>query len=75
MGKSDLDLFISKLGARIKELRLEQGLTQLNLAIKSSLGESNTTTRRWETTPTLKILYRVVQRFEIEISLIFSFSL
>lgn len=74
MGKSDLDLFISKVGARIRELRLEQGLTQLDLAIKSNVDERQIQRlENGETSPTLKTLYKVSRGLEIDLSAFFGF--
>ncbi len=67
MKKNEVDLFIHKVGERICELRKEQNMTQLDLAIKSDLDESQV--QRLETArsaPTLKTLYKVMKGLDIE---------
>ena len=74
MRKSDLNLFINKVGARIKELRLEQDLTQLDLAIKSNVDERQIQRlENGETSPTLKTLYKVSHGLNVPIEQFFKF--
>lgn len=74
MEKSELDLLINKVGERIKELRLEQGLTQLDLAIKSNMDERQIQRlENGETSPTLKTLYKVSSGLGLEMSNFFNF--
>lgn len=61
---SDED-FIKKVGLRIKKLRKEQKLTQLDLAIKSDM-EENALQRieAGRTNPTLKTLLKIINALE-----------
>ena len=67
MKKEEVDLFVHKVGERIFELRKAQNMTQLDLAIKSDMDESQV--QRLETArsaPTLKTLYKILKGLGIE---------
>ena len=73
--KSDIDLFIKKIGKRVRELRLERGMTQLDLSVKADMDESQI--QRLETarsSPTFKTLYKVINGLEVEFNTFFTFS-
>lgn len=75
MGEPDVELFIKKVGERIRELREERSMTQLDLAIKSNLDESQV--QRLETSrsaPTLRTLYKVVIGLDVEFEMFFQFK-
>lgn len=75
MEESELKEFIKKIGNRIKELRLENNMTQLDLAIASNIDERQI--QRLEashTSPTIKTLYKVAQGLGVDVSIFFNFS-
>lgn len=65
--------FIKKVGLRIKKLRKEQKLTQLDLSIKSNM-EENALQRieTGRTNPTLKTLLKITTALNIKFHILFT---
>lgn len=75
MEKNDVKMFIKKIGLRVRELRIKQNMTQLDLAVKSDMDESQV--QRLETarsSPTFKTLYKVIKGLDVEFNIFFSFT-
>ena len=75
MEKVELKEFIKNIGKRIRELRLERSMTQLDLAIASNIDERQI--QRLEashTSPTIKTLYKVSKALDIEMYLLLKFT-
>jgi len=75
MGKNDVEVFIKKIGLRVRELRIKQNMTQLDLAVKANMDESQI--QRLETarsSPTFKTLYKVIKGLDTEFSIFFTFT-
>lgn len=75
MEEADLKVFIKKIGIRIRELRIERKMTQLDLAIASNIDVRQI--QRVEashTSPTIKTLYKVAKGFDVEVNTLFTFS-
>jgi transcriptional regulator with XRE-family HTH domain len=75
MEETELKVFIKKIGTRIKELRLERKMTQLDLAVASNIDERQI--QRLEashTSPTIKTLFKVAKGLNVEIGMFFDFS-
>lgn len=75
MEEAELNNFIKQIGNRIKELRLEKNMTQLDLAIASNIDERQI--QRLEashTSPTIKTLYKVAKGLGVEVSTLFLLS-
>ncbi len=74
MEEQELKLFIKDIGKRIRELRKERDMTQLDLAIKSNIDERQI--QRLEasrTSPTLKTLYKVIKGLSLDFKTFFDF--
>ena len=66
---------IDRLGQRMKEMRKDKGLTQLDIASRCNMDEAGY--RRLEngrSSPTLKSLLRICSAFEIDLLELFSFT-
>ncbi len=69
-----VELLIQNVGKRVRDLRQEKEMTQLDLAIKSGVDERQI--QRLEnghTSPTLKTLYKVTNGLDIDLFSFFSF--
>lgn len=76
MEETELKVFIKKIGTRIKELRLERKMTQLDLAVASNIDERQI--QRLEashTSPTIKTLFKVAKGLNVEIYLLLKFTI
>ena len=74
MEEAELKEFIKKIGNRIKELRLEKNMTQLDLAVASNIDERQI--QRLEashTSPTIKTLYKVAKGLDMDVYLLLKF--
>lgn len=72
MENQEIKDFVVRIGKRVKELRHERNMTQLDLCTK--IGVEETTIQRLEnarTFPTLKTLYKVAQGLEVEFKELF----
>lgn len=75
MEQLEVDDFILKMGKRIRELRKEYGMTQLDLAIKSNVDERQIQRlERGHTSATLKTLLKISAGLNVEIVELFNFS-
>ncbi len=75
MEEPELKVFIKKIGIRIRELRVERKMTQLDLAISSNIDERQI--QRLEsnhTSPTIKTLYKVAKGLDVELYLLLKFT-
>lgn len=75
MEEVELKEFIKKIGNRIKELRIEKNMTQLDLAVASNIDERQI--QRLEashTSPTIKTLYKISKALEIDLYLLLKFT-
>lgn len=63
---SDEDRFIKEIGAKIRSSRVEQKMTQLDLAVKSGM-EENALQRieKGRTNPTIKTLLKITNALKI----------
>jgi len=74
MGKPEVEQFIKKIGKRIRELRLEKNMSQLDLAIKSGVDERQIQRlENVETSPTLKTLLKVINGLDMDFPTFFTF--
>ena len=67
MNNFEIESFVTKVGARIKHLRKERGLTQLDLAGQCDMDE--TAIQRLETgrsSPTVKTLFKITRGLKVE---------
>lgn len=65
---TDDEQFIKEIGKKIKEIRKEKGLTQLDLSVKSHCEENSI--YRFEkgmSNPTIKTLFHIAQGLEVEV--------
>jgi len=75
MEEIELKEFIKKIGIRIRKLRLEKNMTQLDLAIASNIDERQI--QRLEashTSPTIKTLYKVARGLDVEVYFFLKFT-
>jgi len=75
MANSDDKKFIKKIGEQIRELRKEQDMTQLDLAVKSGMEEN--AVQRLETgrtNPTVKTLLKISRALDVDFSKLVTFS-
>jgi len=75
MEQAELKIFIKKIGSRIRELRTDKKMTQLDLAIVSNIDERQI--QRLEashTSPTIKTLYKISKALDIELYLLLKFT-
>ncbi|KGL59142.1 helix-turn-helix domain-containing protein [Polaribacter sp. Hel1_85] len=75
MEETELKVFIKKIGIRIRELRIERKMTQLDLAIASNIDERQI--QRLEashTSPTIKTLYKVARGLDVEVYFFLKFT-
>lgn len=66
---------VMRIGKRIRELRKERNMTQLDLSVKSGMEEN--AVQRLETArtyPTFKTLFRIAKGLDIELKELFIFS-
>lgn len=74
MGQLEIDVFIKEIGNRIRELRKEQDITQLDLATKSDIDERQIQRlERGQTSPTLKTLVKITNGLNINFLDFFNF--
>lgn len=74
MEEPEITLFIKQIGERIRKLRKEKNMTQLDLATKSNIDERQI--QRLEathTSPTLKTLFKVIHGLEMNFPDFFTF--
>ncbi|WP_262890655.1 helix-turn-helix domain-containing protein [Kordia aestuariivivens] len=72
MKDTELAELILNIGKRIRELRKEQNMTQLDLAVKSGMEEN--AVQRLEmarTSPTIKTLYKIAKGLGVELRELF----
>lgn len=75
MKEAEYKKFVKKVGKRIKELRKENDLTQLDLAIKANIEERQIQRlERGETSPTLRTVYKVIDGFDMSFAEFFDFT-
>ena len=68
----DIDVFVKSLGHCIKNLRTKQGMTQLDLAIKSEIDVRQIQRlERGHTSATLKTLLKITSGLSIDITELF----
>ena len=73
MKESEIEAFIGKIGNRIRELRKERNMTQLDLAIKSNIDERQIQRlERGHTSATLKTLCKVTNGLDVSFIVFFS---
>ena len=74
MGTTEIDTVITLVGNRIRDLRKEQGMTQLDLATKSDIDERQVQRlERGHTSATLKTLLKISKGLGVTIFDFFSF--
>ena len=74
MATTEVELFIEKVSVRIRELRIERNMTQLDLAIKSNVDERQIQRlENQQTSPTLKTIYKVANGLDIDLPTFFTF--
>jgi transcriptional regulator with XRE-family HTH domain len=74
MEETELNNFIKQIGNRIKELRLEKNMTQLDLAVASNIDERQIQClEASHTSPTIKTLYKVAKGLNVEVYLLLKF--
>ena len=74
MTQSEIDLFIKEIGNRIRELRKQQGMTQLDLASNSEIDERQIQRlERGHTSATLKTLIKVTHGLNVDFLEFFKF--
>jgi transcriptional regulator with XRE-family HTH domain len=71
----ELAELILSIGMRIRELRKEQNMTQLDLAVKSGM-EENAVQRleKARTSPTIKTLHKIAKGLDVEFIELFNFK-
>ena len=75
MNQSEINIFIKDIGIRIRELRKERKMTQLDLAIKSNIDERQVQRlERGHTSATIKTLYKITKGLNVDFVTFFSFS-
>ena len=75
MSESGIDVLIKEVGDRIRELRKERNMTQLDFAIKTNLDVRQVQRlERGHTSATLKTIYKITEGLEIDFPTFFSFS-
>lgn len=72
--KDSDDTVVKRLGNRMKEIRKERGMTQLDVAIKSGM-EENAYQRieSGRTNPSVKTVNKIADALEVEIKILFEF--
>ena len=74
MKHEDIEVYIVEIGKQIRQLRKEQGLTQLDLSIKSGIDERQVQRlERGHTSATLKTLLKISIGLEVSIVDLFQF--
>ena len=72
---SNSEIFIARLGLRIRTLRKEKGMTQLELAADASMEESALQRiEKGRTNPTVKTLFKICSALNVEFVELFLFD-
>lgn len=75
MEQSEVDAFIKDIGLRIRSLRKERNMTQLDLAIKADIDERQVQRlERGHTSATLKTLLKITDGLGVDFPTFFEFA-